>query len=70
MPEEQTRRLLRVEGASEVLDENTIRRRVFQVDGLTEFEFDRMSGWLDLVGDTEAVERAVVAIRDLGYHVR
>lgn len=70
MPREQTRRLLRVEGAHEVVDENLIRRRVFQVDGVRAFEFDRVSGWVDLVGDADAVERAVAAIRELGYRVR
>ena len=70
MPGDQTRRLLRVEGARDVVSENAIRRCVFEVEGVRELEIDLASGWVDVVGDATAVDRAVDAIRELGYRVR
>ncbi|MFC5972951.1 heavy-metal-associated domain-containing protein [Halomarina salina] len=70
MPGEQTRRLLRVEGTTGVVSENAIRRDVFEIEGVRELEIDLTSGWVDVVGDASAVDRAVDAIRELGYRVR
>lgn len=70
MPGERTRRLLRVDGATGAANENAIRRRVFEVDGVRELEVDLPGGLVDVVGDGPAVERAIDAIRDLGYRVR
>jgi len=43
---------------------------VLAIEGIRELELDPASGWVDVVGERRAVERAVDAIRDLGYTVR
>lgn len=70
MTGEQTRRLLRIEGVRDVVGENAIRRHVLAIEGIRELELDPVSGLVDVVGERRAVERAVDAIRDLGYTVR
>jgi hypothetical protein len=70
MTGEQTRRLLRIEGVRDLVGENDIRRHVLAIEGIRELELDPASGWVDVAGERRAVERAVDAIRDLGYTVR
>ncbi|MWG36755.1 heavy-metal-associated domain-containing protein [Halomarina oriensis] len=70
MRREQTRRLLGVDGATGVAAENAVRRAVLGVEGVHELEIDLGSGWVDVVGEDGAVERAAEAIRALGYSVR